>query len=249
MNKLVENVPGDLDRKLVDMVFNGKMAITEALADDYNAASIYAGIAKSFILLCEPSFATISALHDITYVYRTIYVKTGNEQALKCLVNEGFAAVDTLEDMREEHRTLWKVLLFQFILLSLLNIGIDLRVDITRRLDQRYIKMAEDLIKAVGAVTEILPERRTMILNLARARFNEESDITVPLAYAEEALSSVNEYTFNENETNNIRSYVMHLKQTLKKKEAFSKFWPCLGFLILSFVFPVVCAVLIYQMW
>lgn len=213
--RLLENmylrVTPDLDKSALDLVYHGKMAVTEALVNNIGNALDHARQAKIKMEHLCPCFATISALHDIQYMHRAVYDENSHSDVLKEVVNAGHIMMGSLCEEPDSVQVLWSRISLSFIIFCYLKIGSMFEMFDISSVQPLDIDKARHAIQAVEKFSDPMQKRRKLILDLARARVLEQTDVRTAKEYAKDALKLSLEVEYFKTETTNIRNYYFTL--------------------------------------
>jgi len=252
MYKLTLNVPDDLDRNSLQMVFHSKMALTEAREKHKEKCEGHIRAANVVFDNCNPCFATLSTLHDIMYIKRTVYNQNPSEKNLKEVFDAGYRIIQSLEKEREEVQEFWRRLALSFLILCLLRINSAFEMDDIEHVSPINIAHAKYFLKEAYRGSDNIEARRRMILTLCNARAHEPDDIDKAIAYTEEALSYSEAGTFFKHERKNIVKYLGCLMRKKCLQWRFILKWlfiislPVFMFAILFVYSDMFCAVFLH---
>ncbi|KAL4219958.1 hypothetical protein ACF0H5_020369 [Mactra antiquata] len=243
---ILENVyrqeTNGIDKTTLEIVYHSKTAMTEAQAGNVNEAEAHIAQAKILCENCGPCFAVTSALHDIEYTYRVLYMKYDKNEYLEKVISEGDVALQSLQEEREDVQKLWQRILLLFKALSFLRIDEDFEVGDVRRLTKSHRERSRQILKEIKRNSGAMELRRTMVMSICLAALNEGDDDDAALRYAKHAVEAARKGgCFRPLETENIEKYFERVKT--RKNNIFGIGRQTL-FLILMFVFGVILALI-----
>lgn len=234
-------VPENMDRRFLDMVYHGKMAVTAARDNHVELANDHIRAALTTIDDCPPCFGTISTLHDIVYVHRNLFNQNPSRKNLKTVLEWGHRALLSLTEQETQVQILWKRNFLQYMFLSLLRIDAYFNMYNAQDIELGDIHIAEDAITESDRISDNIPTRRKMILSLAKARLHElKKSSFYSILYAKEALALTQNGAYFDYETANITKYLHSLKE--------ANYHRMLDSLVIS-CFIILCGILIHWLF
>ncbi|XP_060584663.1 uncharacterized protein LOC132740717 [Ruditapes philippinarum] len=207
------------DNMSLQIVCHSKLACTEAFRGNNAAAKEHITHAQALCENISPCFAVISAFHDFLFVQRLFFsnkqsndksetVMTGSENALLCMFEE-----------QEEVQIMWKRIILQFMVMSLLNIKLDFEVQ-RNEITKENVTKANELLHEIDKSSQNIEKRRQMIKSLCYGVVCEmQGDLDSALVYVDEALDTAKDGgCFHSNELHNIEEYHDYLSAQTSRK-------------------------------
>lgn len=208
-------MPRDLNVNTLDVVYESKMAVTEALEGNEASAKEHIQNTKQLIAPYMPCFASVSAILDIESAQDVLYCRNQTPENLEEVLNTGYFALQHLQEVDGDISVLWKHLYFQIMVLGLLGFNYKFSACDIARVSSVNIEKARHIIREIEKTSRDLSARRVMILNLAKARTFEPLDIGEARAFARMAdlASNMATYMHFDEERDNIHRYYISLAE------------------------------------
>lgn len=212
LNQLCNNVPNDVDRRSLDVVLNGKRAITAAKDNRPDLVEEYIKMGWEVAERCLPCFAVYAMVHDILYSYRNLFNFSKSRRHLDKVVEWGHIAWNRVQYERDNIRISWSWLYLQYVFLSLLRINSVFGMEDTEPINRGDLAQAKAALDKFGQILAGIPARRKMIYSLARARYYQlTDDHETAITYAKEAVKISDDGSYFGIEEQNIRRYCNEL--------------------------------------
>jgi tetratricopeptide (TPR) repeat protein len=207
------------DNTSLQIVCHSKLACTEAFRENNDAAQAYITQAKALCENISPCFALTSAYHDDLFLQTLFFSNEQSDETSESALKGSESALLCMFEEQKEVQVIWKRIILQYMVMSLLKIKLDFkvhRIEITKE----NVTKAKELLHEIEKNSQDIEKRRQMIKSLCYGVVYEmEGDLDSAKAFLEEALDIARDGgCFHTNELHNIEDYHAHLSAQTSRK-------------------------------
>ncbi|XP_060600335.1 uncharacterized protein LOC132753817 [Ruditapes philippinarum] len=207
------------DNTSLQIVCHSKLACTEAFRENNDAAQAYITQAKALCENISPCFALTSAYHDDLFLQTLFFSNEQSDETSESALKGSESALLCMFEEQKEVQVIWKRIILQYMVMSLLKIKLDFKVH-RNEITKENVTKAKELLHEIDKNSQGIEKRRQMIKSLCYGVVYEmEGDLDSAKAFLEEALDIARDGgCFHTNELHNIEDYHAHLSAQTSRK-------------------------------